>query len=146
MEKGADVNAPAVLLIGSRTALQAAAGAFIGNMTIVRMLLDAGAEVNTEAFECGDITALQGAASQGHVGIAVLLLELGADVNAPAAKKHGRTALEIAAEYGRLEMVQLLLNEGADANKPEEVRYLSAINYAENEGFPVVASILRSYR
>ena len=145
LERGADVNTKPYQ-DGGKTALQAAAGSTAGNIGIVQVLLDAGANVNAAAAYESGFTALQGSAMRGHIGITMKLLEHGANVNARGSSENGRTALEGAAENGRLDTVQLLLNAGADSSKPEEQRYLSAIDYAEKNGYSPVSSILKSYR
>ena len=94
------------------------------------MFLQKGAHVNAVAAESSGVTALQGAAIQGHLQIVLSLLKAGADPNAPAAKFHGRTALEGAAEHGRLDVFQLLLNSGADIGGTylERARELAFLN------------------
>jgi ankyrin repeat protein len=59
-------------------ALQAAA--WSGNESIVRLLLDRGADINAQGGRCGN--ALQAAAYRGYESIAQLLLDRGADINA----------------------------------------------------------------
>ena len=92
-------------------------------LDLVRLLIDAGADVNAPASEGGKRTrggwtTLQEAAGEGHLALVQLLLEAGADVNAPAGKNFGRTALQAAVENGDLPLVQLLLEAGADVNAP----------------------------
>ncbi|CAK9078798.1 unnamed protein product [Durusdinium trenchii] len=64
------------------------------------------------ADECGQ-TALQVAASKGHLDCMSLLLEAGADQNKQDSL--GQTALHLASEAGRQEAVQLLLENGAES-------------------------------
>ncbi len=78
----------------------------------VRLLLDAGADVNAQ--DSFYRTALQGAAYQGHSETVRLLLNAGADVNLRSII-YG-TALHAAASQGHDETVRLLLNAGADVN------------------------------
>lgn len=61
----------------------------------------------------GGGTAIQGAATKGHLTIAILLLA-STDVTAAPVVLMGRSALEGAAENGWLDMLQLLLNARAD--------------------------------
>lgn len=97
-----------------------------GDIELVRILLDAGADVNappTGSVEQDMHTALQAAAKSGNLELVQILLDVGADVNAPATIKdgctnHGYTALQAAALTGNIELVQLLLNAGADVNAP----------------------------
>ena len=118
-----------------RTALQAAAGN--GNLEMVRLFLEAGADVESSVpSEDEEGTALQFAAIAGSMSVATLLIEKGADVNAPAVDEVGRTALEGAAEHGRLDIVQLLLNLGV------EVVGSRAIQFAREEGHDGVVALL----
>ncbi|OCK89478.1 ankyrin, partial [Cenococcum geophilum 1.58] len=109
---------------GGRTALQAAAGK--GNIELVQILVDAGADVNIPPANERGYTALQAAAIGGYVRIAQLLLNTKADVNAASAIIRGRTALEGAAEHGRIDMLQLLLNAGVAPKQFKSARELAA--------------------
>jgi len=90
-----------------------------GNMAIVRILLESGADINAEGGEYG--RPLQSAANWGRVRVAQLLLERGADVNA----KEGRYgfALNAAAnvhitpeQESCTEIARLLADFGASIN------------------------------
>ncbi|KAK1727674.1 uncharacterized protein BDZ83DRAFT_611679 [Colletotrichum acutatum] len=116
------------------------------NLSMIDLLLRAGAEINAPAARKCGATALQLAAIKGRVGTAKMLIERGADVNAPRAEKGGGTALEGAAEHGRLDMVQLLLSEGADTGGRGRLQYMRAIRFAEQEGHVVASNMLRDYR
>jgi ankyrin repeat protein len=142
LNKGANINAADGGPYYSRTALQAAAGASRGDLEVVQMLLDAGANVNAPAAHRFGITALQGAASRGYIAIVFMLLKARADINAPGASYEGRTALEAAAEHGRLDVVQLLLNSN-DSGISSEIRgYENSIVLAKKNGHLTVAKLL----
>ena len=82
------------------------------------MLIDQGVDVNS--FNCGTryySSALQRAASMGHIDMAVFLLKKGADVNNPARARPGDLPIEGAAHSGQEEMVELLVDNGADPTK-----------------------------
>ena len=83
-----------------------------GNIKIVRLLLDKGADVN--AKDRSGKTAMILAAKNGHADIVRLLLDKGADVNAKA--DDDTTALMQAAEKGNVDVVRALLEKGADVN------------------------------
>lgn len=85
------------------------------NLTIVKLLLDHGADVNTKADARKGITPLMVATSHGCVDVTRLLLERGANVNAKI-KVHD-TALTMACENGFLDIIQLLLDAGATLGK-----------------------------
>ena len=83
-----------------------------GDLSMVRNLLEKGADVESKSSPNGD-TALVSAAMSGHVSVIQLLLEKGADVESKSSP-NGDTALIFAAMYGHLSTVQLLLEKGAD--------------------------------
>ncbi|TVY50444.1 Ankyrin repeat domain-containing protein 50 [Lachnellula cervina] len=111
---GANVNEPAAENSG-QTALRAASKS--GNLYIVVILLDHGAEINAPASNWGG-TALQFASGGGHIKVVQLLLSRGAEVNAPGSQVGGYTALQIASQEGHIKVVQLLLSRGAEVNAP----------------------------
>lgn len=82
-------------------------------VTMVRLLLDAGADPNT-THEKG-ATTLGWAASGGHSKVVALLLKHGANVN--LRDPYGEsTALMSAADFAHLKVVEQLLRAGADVN------------------------------
>ncbi|THU90826.1 hypothetical protein K435DRAFT_248533, partial [Dendrothele bispora CBS 962.96] len=89
-------------------ALQAASSQ--GHESVVRLLLERGADVNVQGGKYG--YALQAASSQGHESIVKLLLERGADVNIPGGK-YGN-ALQAARFHQKIE--QLILDWGAEVS------------------------------
>lgn len=97
---GADANAAGSL----QTACQG------GHVEIVRILLAAGAHVNT-AWDQISSTPLQEACREGHVEIVRILLAAGAHVNA---KFHAATPLHEACQGGHVEIARMLLAAGAN--------------------------------
>jgi ankyrin len=100
-----------------------------GRMETVRMLLDAGAEINQR--DANDITPLIAAITNNHPDVARYLIERGADIK--AVDWYGRTPLWAAVETRNmdldnatfensidraplLELIQILLERGADPN------------------------------
>ena len=104
--KGADVNQQNSY---GYSALFAAARS--GDAKIVKLLLDAGANVNARS-PAG--SALARAAQQGHAEIVRLLLQAGADVEAKDGS--GWTPLFSAAMNANSETVEILLKAGANIN------------------------------
>jgi ankyrin repeat protein len=79
-------------------------------VSIVQMLIDAGADVNVQ--DAGGFSALIEAADLDHVETVRLLLDAGADTN--LRNNSHATALSFAALSGHASIVQLLLDAGAD--------------------------------
>jgi ankyrin repeat protein len=89
-----------------------AAAARGGNTSLVRLLLDRGA--NVEQADRFDRTGLDWVATTRNVNLAELLLERGANVN--RVNRDGQTPLAWAAGAGAEEMVALLLDRKAEPN------------------------------
>lgn len=91
------------------TALMSASA--IGNMEILKVLIEAGANPNFQTIERRNTPLLQ-AVWHGKVDIAISLLEAGA--NPHHKSKGGKTAFMWATELGNAEMVDALHNIAAD--------------------------------
>jgi ankyrin repeat protein len=118
----------------------------MNDLSLIKMLLDSGADLNVPPSWYSGMTALQCAAAQGSLGIAKKLIDLGADMNAGRGKTYGRTALEAAAECGRIDMVQFLLSEGVETTGNGRHQYVAAIARAKLQGNYVTANILKKHR
>src|SRR5690606_30268245 len=92
--------------------------AVIGNVQVLKMLLDAGADV--EAANADGQTALMIIARTSNVDAARLLLERGAAVDA-VEQWRGQTALMWAAVEAQPAMVKLLVEHGANVNARSKV-------------------------
>jgi ankyrin repeat protein len=103
-------DAPAAYSPDGFTALHLAA--FFGKAEAVRILLNAGASVDTYTHNAFANQPLHAAAAGRHADICRLLLAAGADVN--ATQHGGYTPLHEAAQHGDDEMVELFLSAGAD--------------------------------
>ena len=101
LDRGADVNA----VMGGRLHLALIAAAENGHTAVVRLLLEHGAEINTNEGWHGN--ALRAAAINDRESVVRLLLEKGADVNARG-DRHNETALEGAVEYQYYKIIELL--------------------------------------
>lgn len=106
---------------GGRLGMPLHFASYFGDVEIVTMLLEAGAQVNGQPRKVRtnfDGTPLHNATSGGKLHVAKLLLEHGADVNAENRHDPGWTPLHAAVEAhffapDRLATVRLLLEHGA---------------------------------
>jgi len=104
-----------------------------GDVTKVKQLLNAGADVNAKT-NTGS-TALIIAAGQGHIEVVEALLDNKADVNAKV--NNGWTVLMFAATSNsgnRAKTVKLLIDKGADVNTKENVGG-TALSLAAYKGY-----------
>ncbi|XP_035533137.1 ankyrin repeat domain-containing protein 50 [Morone saxatilis] len=125
------------------TALRSAAWG--GHSEAVRLLLDAGADV--DGCDSDGRTALRAAAWGGHEEIVLTLLDYGAQVDKADSK--GRTPLIAAAYMGHHEAVEILLDHTAQVNLADgdgrtalSVAALCVPTAAGVKGFGEVASLL----
>jgi ankyrin repeat protein len=139
---GADVDARWSLKAGvETTALHAAAEN--GHGAVVRILLDAGANVNCPTIEYkrnmeGD-TPLLAAARNGHAEIVRLLAEAGADLNGG---DFDERPLAMAASAGHVDVVSTLVECGVNT-RLKDFRGKSAVDYARAAGHTAVVQLLR---
>ena len=152
LEKGADINQPAFDDRGV-TALQAACQ-IEGNplehatrLSMVKFLLELGADANGRPAQKNGFSALQIAASHGDLEIALVLLHHGADPNTVDTDEWGpgRTALDFAAEQGRLDMIQLLLTVGGRSGNPGRTGVDGAIEMAREKRYFAIEKYLQAH-
>jgi ankyrin repeat protein len=120
LEAGCDPNGIVVVpdwdYISSMTALLAAV--HTKSIGLVNLLLEWGADVNTQTTRGLRTTPLQLAAGLGCLEIVQLLIKEGAQVNASPARRAGGTALQFAAISGNCNIAAELLSHGADPEAP----------------------------
>ena len=111
---------------------------YYGNDTIVRMLLDAGAEVRLETLQ-EFFSALHAAASRGFISIVTMLISAGVDVNISAGEPLHfiNTALSAASWQGHDKVVKVLIEAGANPDSR-----IAALHYASRSGRDDVVKIL----
>jgi len=97
-----------------------------GNRGAIRLLIEAGANLDAPAEDRGN-SALMDAVAAGHIQIAADLLAAGANANIKS--KDGQNALVIAVGKNDRETTRLLLQNGAEADSPDKLG-LSARKYA----------------
>jgi ankyrin repeat protein len=162
LRKGVDVNARDD---EGYTALHRACAA--GNLPIVTILLEAGADIHARENESGmtplfnadagtseyliaggadvnartpkGMTPLIWAVYWKSIDKVTLLLKRGADVNAGAGST--KTALHIAANWGHVAIAALLLEAGADPNALDGIGW-TPLHWAALEGGPEAAELL----
>lgn len=92
-----------------------------GNLALVRLLLDFGADPNLVRLECG-YPPLMGAIMYGWVDVVRLLLDHGADINWTKTPNGWRSAICCACAYNHIDIAELLLLDyGADVNARNNV-------------------------
>ena len=101
------------------TALVAAVGT--NDQSLVKLLLQSGADINFLAKGSVKRTPLQRAAELGFYEMVEYLILLNADVGAAPAHRDGGTALQLAALKGNLKAVSALLCHKADVDAPPSV-------------------------
>lgn len=120
-----------------------------GNVQIVKLLLEAGADINGRVAY-GDVPGIK-AAEHRNMDIVKLLIEAGADVN--AANSYGVSMLIGLAGQGDLEEVKLALQHGGDINRSFECTIgkqrgttnLSAFQMAVARGQTAIVEMLLKY-
>jgi ankyrin repeat protein len=97
-----------------------------GNMTVIRYLVEHGADVNAQGGEYGN--PLQAAVVWNCIEIVRYLVENGADVNAQGGECGN--PLQAAVTMNRVEIVRYLVENGADVNA-QGGKYGNALSAAE---------------
>lgn len=111
----------------------------LGDVSITRALINAGADVN-RVDEYGNTALLQSIA-EGHLETAKLLLQHHADPNLQTIGA-GASALGIASKSGNVEIVKLLSNFGADLNIKEYQLHMTPLALASLHGHEAVVQAL----
>ncbi|KAI0264851.1 hypothetical protein BC834DRAFT_843821 [Gloeopeniophorella convolvens] len=109
--------------------------------TVIRLLLDRGADVNARSsYYYG--SALQAAASKGKLDIVQLLLDRGADVNAQDG--HYGNVLQAAAcnREDKIDIVQFFLDRGLDINAQGGMHGTALIGASYNGNLDIVRLLL----
>jgi ankyrin repeat protein len=113
INQGADPN---VNMEGARSILQLATD--LGDMEIIQVLIEAGADCNKTSSYYHPLNPLQTAVNMGNFELAKYLMSVGADINWPSYKIKGATALQMAVKKQNVDMVDFLLGRGAHVNAP----------------------------
>jgi hypothetical protein len=117
----------------------------VGNVEMVKMLIDLGMDVNAVGTKNAD-GPLGWCLDRGHIGVARVLLEHGASPNV------GRLLIgAINAKNNQFELVKLLVEHGADVNRcwrfgdEEKGPRFNALSWAINSGREDIADYLRAH-
>ena len=142
LDSGADPDC-----LDSRWGSALVAAAKEDSCPIVRMLCEAGADVNLKIDSCSSEydypNALSAAADLGHKDVVQILLTFGADFNLWSGNGEYGTALVAAAKRGHIEIMSLLLESGADVNLGSvNCEYTSALVAATGEGHEAAVQLL----
>ncbi|KAH6977414.1 ankyrin repeat-containing domain protein [Ilyonectria sp. MPI-CAGE-AT-0026] len=116
LRRGAIVNIPASRNLAGMTPVQEAAR--YGDIGLVSLFVDNGADLNAAPYHRGGRTALQAAVESGEAELVIFLINSGAAINADAAAYNGLTCLQAAVSCGNLVLVDKLLQQGARVNAP----------------------------
>lgn len=116
--------------------------AFFGHLEIARLLIEAGAEVDSASHNPLKVMPLHSAAAGDWAEIVQLLIAHGAPVNARQAE--GFAPLHSAAQNGSIDIIQALLAAGAEVNA-REVEGKTPLTYAVNENHQEAVDLLLKY-
>uniref|UniRef100_A0A452GPC9 K Homology domain-containing protein n=1 Tax=Gopherus agassizii TaxID=38772 RepID=A0A452GPC9_9SAUR len=111
-----------------------------GYVNIIKILLNAGAEINSRTGSKLGISPLMLAAMNGHVPAVKLLLDMGSDINAQI-ETNRNTALTLACFQGRAEVVSLLLDRKANVEHRAKTG-LTPLMEAASGGYAEVGRVL----
>ncbi len=106
-----------------------------GNLSLIRTLMDRGANVNGGFDQ--SIPVLEVAASAGKIDVVTVLINAGANIN--RVRPLGQTALKAAVINQHVDSVRLLIEKGADVCEKTEA---TAWQYAVEDGNTNVVMIL----
>ena len=87
-----------------------------GNWEITKLLIEAGAKINT--VNSGGFTPLHLAALHGSSDVANILIENGAEID--AVNHDGQTPLHVASSNVCIKMIKILVDHGANLEKPDK--------------------------
>ncbi|KAH8678478.1 hypothetical protein BX600DRAFT_493725 [Xylariales sp. PMI_506] len=93
-----------------------------GNLEIVKLILDSGADVNGIGVYGASYSPLQKAVAKGDYNMVQYLITRGAVAKSPAISRMGKTALQIAAGKGFIGIIELLLRHDAEVDAPGAMR------------------------
>lgn len=115
---------------------------YFGHLSLVKYLLDKGADPNLAANNPLQVTPLHSACAISNLDIAKQLIQYGADVNAK--QMQNVAPLHSAAHNGQTKLVKLLINNGADIHAKTD-NGQTPLSMAEEKGFSETVEIIKQY-
>lgn len=115
---------------------------FFGEIEIVKVLLDNGADPNIAANNQFQVAPIHSACAISNYEIANLLIKNGADVNAK--QMQGVSPLHSAAHNGQNELAKLLIDSGANINAKMD-NGQTPLFMAEEKGFKETADLIKQF-
>jgi ankyrin repeat protein len=133
-----------------------------GNMEIIHLLLDAGADINAVCASCYEQAAIQIAMEYAYFDLVEELIKQGANVHVKS--NMGRTPLHAVSHFNNVELAKKLIDSGLDVNAQDEngatpLHYAASngefemfklledngadLNMVENEGFTLMMNAAR---
>lgn len=132
LENGSDIN----MIVAGEYGSALAAAARMNSIEMVKLLLEAGADVNASLPSTTNGSALTAVAPRRGTGstekVLRCLLDAGALVDMPLENQKYPSALSAAAAAGYADNVRILLEAGADPNLPLKGEFGSALAAAED--------------
>ncbi|KAK8101823.1 ankyrin [Apiospora kogelbergensis] len=113
------------------------------NLSFVRLLLEAGADVNPK--DAIHSTPLSKAIFQGNMDIVILLLAHGANVNHPIEEFDSAYPVDLAALFGELDILKVLLDSGGGSIYPGNSGFDKAFYNAYVEGHNGILMFLEQH-
>jgi ankyrin repeat protein len=106
-----------------------------GNMEMVKLFIENGADINAVCEVCYQQTAIHTALEYSYFDICNYLLEKGADINVH--NSFGRTLMHSVAHTGNVEIARLLIDKGLDINAQDNDGATPLIYAASNGDYPM---------
>lgn len=125
--------------------------AYLGDISRLKPLIDAGVDVNAEGLTMGK--PLQAAAAKGHIEIVSLLLKSGADANSGDSKYDdtplqlfGNTPLQLACSAGHEGIVRILLSPEYDIRRLGSLYQKAVMSAVRGDNVDLMQLLIRFYK